>query len=132
MGIGAFTMGASIGEYGLFRTGLLCILIVILSSLLYGCVVYEPVPVPAHYRSSYDRAWDNALGAAEDGGVEIASADRTAGIIQGSAGPTSVTISVTAQADGRVRVEFNTKGPKGQDTGLNERLVRYYNMRMGR
>jgi hypothetical protein len=53
------------------------------------------------------------------------SLPQTAGIIQGSAGPTAVTISVTAQADGRVRVEFNTKGPKGQDKDLNERLVRY-------
>ena len=46
-----------------------------------GCVVYEPVYVPSSsYGSSYDRVWDSALGAAEDAGVKITSADRTTGI----------------------------------------------------
>ena len=45
---------------------------------------------------------------------------------------TDVTISVTTLSDGRIRVEFTSKGPKGQDADLNNRLTRAYNRRMGR
>ena len=108
------------------------ILMFVLAVLLSGCVVYEPVPVPAYYGSSYDRVWDSALGAAEDAGVKITSADRTTGIIRGVTGSTDVTISVTTQADGRIRVAFSSKGSTGEDADLNDRFTRYYNRRMGR
>jgi hypothetical protein len=112
--------------------GALLTLLVVLTALWGGCVVYEPMPAPAYYGSSYDRVWDSALGAAEDAGVKITSADRTRGIIQGVTGSTDVTISVITQADGRTRVEFSSKGPKGQDPDLNDRFTRFYNRRMGR
>jgi hypothetical protein len=113
--------------------GALLTLLVVLTALWGGCVVYEPVYVPSSsYGSSYDRVWDSALGAAEDAGVKITSADRTRGIIQGVTGSTDVTISVITQADGRIRVEFSSKGPKGQDPDLNDRFTRFYNRRMGR
>jgi hypothetical protein len=112
--------------------GALLTLLVVLTALWGGCVVYEPMPAPAYYGSSYDRVWDSALGAAEDAGVKITSADRTRGIIQGVTGSTDVTISVITQADGRIRVEFSSKGPKGQDPDLNDRFTRFYNRRMGR
>ena len=61
-------------------TGALLTLLVVLTALMGGCVVYEPVYVPSSsYGSSYDRVWDSALGAAEDAGVKITSADRTTG-----------------------------------------------------
>jgi hypothetical protein len=113
-------------------TGTLFILMAIATALLGGCVVYEPVPGPAYYGSSYDRVWDSALGAAGDAGVRITSADRTTGIIRGVASSIDVTISVITQADGRIRVEFSSKAPKGPDTDLNERFTRAYNRRMGR
>jgi len=97
-----------------------------------GCVVYEPVPVPASYGSSYDRVWDSALGAAEDAGVKITSADRSTGTIRGVTSSSDVTILVISQADGKTRVEFSRKGPKGADAGLNERFTGFYNRRMGR
>ena len=106
------------------------ILTVVLAALSGGCVVYEPAPV--YYGSSYDRVWDSALGAAGDSGVKVTSADRTTGIIRGVAGSTDVTISVTTQADGRIRVAFTSKSPKGQDADLNDRFTRFYNRRMGR
>jgi hypothetical protein len=84
------------------------------------------------YGSSYDRVWDSALGAAEDAGVKITSADRSRGIIQGVTGSSDVTVLVISQADGRTRVEFSSKGPKGADADLNERFTSYYNRRMGR
>jgi len=108
-------------------------LLVVLTALVGGCVVYEPVPVPSSsYGSSYDRVWNSALGAAEDAGVKITSADRATGTIRGVTSSSDVTILVISQADGKTRVEFSSKGPKGADAGLNERFTSYYNRRMGR
>jgi len=116
-----------------FGTGALLALIVVLTALVGGCVVYEPVYVPSSsYSSSYDRVWDSALGAAEDAGVKVTSADRSRGIIQGVTGSSDVTISVISQTDGKTRVEFSSKGPKGADADLNERFTGFYNRRMGR
>jgi hypothetical protein len=112
--------------------GALLTLLVVLTALVGGCVVYEPVPVPSSYGSSYDRVWNSALGAAEDAGVKITSADRATGTIRGVTPSSDVTILVISQADGRTRVEFSSKGPKGADAGLNERFTSYYNRRMGR
>jgi hypothetical protein len=39
---------------------------------------------------------------------------------------------VISQADGKTRVEFSSKGPKGQDPDLNDRFIRFYNKRTGR
>jgi hypothetical protein len=113
-------------------TGSLLTLMVVLAALWGGCVVYEPVLMPPSSGSSYDRVWNSALGAAEDAGVKITSVDRTAGIIRGVTSSSDVTISVISQADGRTRVEFSSKGPKGQDAGLSEKFTSFYNSRMGR
>jgi hypothetical protein len=88
--------------------------------------------MPPYSGSSYDRVWNSALGAAEDIGVKITSADRTAGIIRGVTNSADVTISVISQADGKTRVEFSSKGPKGQDADLSDRFTSFYNRRMGR
>jgi hypothetical protein len=125
-------MSASIMGHRCSGAGVLLILMVVLTALVGGCVVYEPVPAPAYYGSSYDRVWDSALGAAGDAGVKITSADRTTGIIRGVTNSADVTISVISQADGRTRVEFSSKGPKGQDADLSDRFTSYYNRRMGR
>ena len=108
-------------------------LMVVLTALVGGCVVYEPVYVPSSsYGSSYDRVWNSALGAAEDAGVKITSADRATGTIRGVTSASDVTILVISQADGKTRVEFSSKGPKGADADLNERFTGFYNRRMGR
>ena len=126
-------MSPSVSRPKSSRTQAWYILLFAITAFFGGCVVYEPMPAPVHYGpSSYDRSWDSALGAAEDAGVRITSADRALGTIRGVAGSTDVAISVRTQADGRVRVEFHSKGPKGEDTEVNERLTRFYNRRMGR
>lgn len=100
--------------------------------LLWGCVVYEPVPVSVPAPSTFDRAWSAAIGAAQDEGVRITSEDRANGIIRGNRGEQEVTIDVRTQADGNVRVEFSARGPKGSDPGLAGRISRAYDRRMGR
>lgn len=126
-------MRASMLGYRLSGKGLLLTLMVVLTALAGECVVYEPVYVPSSSSgSSYDRVWNSAVGAAEDAGVKITSADRSTGIIRGNTSSADVTISVISQADGKTRVEFSSKGPKGQDPDLNDRFTRFYNRRMGR
>jgi hypothetical protein len=100
--------------------------------LLSSCVVYEPVPTSVPAPSKFDRAWNAALGAAQDEGVRITFEDRSNGVITGSRGDQDVTISVRTQADGSVRVELSARGPTGSDPGLTERISRAYDRRMGR
>ena len=113
-------------------TGALLILMVVFAALWGGAwFTNRWLYLPIH-GSSYDRVWNSAMGAAEDAGVKITSADRTTGIIRGVTNSADVTISVISQADGRTRVEFSSKGPKGQDPDLSERFTSFYNRRMGR
>jgi hypothetical protein len=97
---------------------------------LAGCVVYEPVVVPAP--SAFDRSWNAALAGAQDEGVRIISENRGSGVILGSRGDQEVTINVQSQADGSARVEISARGPKGSDPGLAGRISRAYDRRMGR
>jgi len=71
-------------------------------------------------------------GALEDQGVRIASNDRSAGIMRGTRNGIDVTADVRTQADGRVRVEFNTAGATANDPELINRITQSYNRRMGR
>jgi hypothetical protein len=100
-------------------------------TLFLGCAS-ERVPGYTPAPSTFDRAWSAALGAARDEAVQIVSEDRVSGIINGAKGDQEVTISMRAQADGNVRVEFAQRGPKGSDAGLASRISRAYDRRMGR
>jgi len=103
---------------------------------LHGCYPYPYYPpgeatmsaVPANFENS----WQAARGAAYDEGVRITYEDRASGTLRGTKGPFDVTISVTNQADGSVRVGFTTTGPTAEDPTLQERLTRAYHRRMGR
>ena len=104
-----------------------------LAAALGGCVVYEPVPVSyASPTAAFDRSWNAAVGAMQGEGVVIREQDRASGVVGGTLGATQVTARVTTQADGRVRVEFNTSGGGAQSQVLAERLSSSYDRRMGR
>jgi hypothetical protein len=103
--------------------------------LTYACVVYEPVPAGVYYpppASSFDRVWDSALRAADDAGIEIVSANRDTGTILGRKGTTEAEIFVSRQADGRMRVELNLRGPEPRDPTTADRFYRSYERYMGR
>src|ERR1051325_6018439 len=94
------------------------------------CTTSEPVAVPA--ASAFDRSWSAALSAAQDEGVRIPSEDRGSGVIRGVRNDQEVTINLRSQADGSVRIEIGSRGPKGSDPGLASRISRAYDRRMGR
>jgi hypothetical protein len=99
-----------------------------------GCVVYQTAPgVYSPYPStSFDRSWAAAVGALGDQGVRITSEDRSAGVVRGTRDGIDVVANVRGQADGSVRVEFNTSGATTRDPGLINRVSESYERRMGR
>jgi hypothetical protein len=99
-----------------------------------GCTVYEAAPgyyVPVS-PASFDRSWAATVGALDDQGVRITSADRAAGVVTGDRDGIAVTANVRTQADGSVRVEFNTSGATTRDPSLIDRISQAYDRRMGR
>ena len=104
--------------------------IVNMAVALAGCATNEPAPVPAP--STFDRSWSAAVSAAQAEGVRITSEDRGSGIIRGLRNEQEVTINLRSQADGSVRIEISSRGPKGSDPGLASRISRAYERRMGR
>ena len=108
--------------------------IVFVGTLLAGCTYYQTPPgtyttTPA---GGFDRSWAAAVGALGDQGVRITSEDRAAGVVRGTRAGIHVTANVRTQADGGVRVEFNTSGATGSDPELINRISGAYNRRMGR
>jgi hypothetical protein len=104
--------------------------VVLMSLPVAGCV-YAPYP-GYYYATNYDRAWSAAAGAVRDAGVQVASEDFGSGMISGTKDGINVVVSVTRLADGRVRVQFDSKGPTDRDPGLAERFSQAYERRMGR
>jgi len=105
----------------------------LLLMLLAGCVYYPagyyaPPPQPG----VFERSWSAAVGAFEEQGVRITVEDRAAGILRGTRDGIEATANVRSQADGSVRVEFNTSGATGRDPDLINRIIRTYDRRMGR
>ena len=107
------------------------IAVVAVPIIVTGCAVYEPVPAYAP-PANFERSWTAAVGAAQDVGVRIASADRARGVITGANDSRDVTITVVTQADGRVRVEISARGPQGGDANLANDISRAYDRRIGR
>ena len=102
-----------------------------------GCVVYDPY-YPYYgapgggTAAAYDRSWGAAVGAIRDQNIQITKEDRSAGVIEGQRGGLTMKARVITQADGRIRVEFNTGGNLAEDPGLSDRISRSYDARMGR
>ena len=109
---------------------------VLVPALLAGCVYYPPGPpytAPVSYGpSTFDRAYDAALGALSDQGLRITAQDRASGNVVGTRGALTVTATVRPQPDGTTRVEFKTSGEQPQDADISQRVLASYNARMGR
>ena len=104
--------------------------------LLSACTYYQAAPGTnsgsGSSVSKFDQSWSATVGAFSDQGVRITSEDRNAGVVQGARNGILVTADVRQQADGSVRVQFDTSGDKSRDPGLMDRITRSYQRRMGR
>jgi hypothetical protein len=94
---------------------------------LAGCVYYEAVPV-----DPMQQPWQSAIGAIQDAGLTLVTADQATGTLRGTRGSVEGIITVRMRNDGRVGVEISARDPGGQDPGLTQRLTEAYNRRMGR
>ncbi|MCP3679868.1 MAG: hypothetical protein GY782_06175 [Gammaproteobacteria bacterium] len=96
-----------------------------------GCTYYRTTPgyTPT---SKFDRSWAAAISALEDQGVSITKKDRSTGVIKGNRNGIDVTVNIQTQADGSVRVAFNTSGATSRDPELINRINSSYDRRMGR
>ena len=111
------------------------ILFLLLAGTLFaGCTYYQAAPgaYTTTPPSGFDRSYSAAVGALEDQGVQVTSENRSAGIVRGTKSGINVTANVRTQADGSVRVEFNTSGATAKDPELINRITQSYNQRMGR
>ena len=108
--------------------------ICVVAFLFAGCTVYQPAPayyVPAA-TGGFDRSWSAVVGAMVDEGVRIKGEDRASGTVHGTYDNIDVRSIVRTQADGSVRVEFNTSGDTSRDPTLIDRISGSYDRRMGR
>ncbi|UIF91234.1 hypothetical protein [Cupriavidus sp. UYPR2.512] len=80
--------------------------------------------------ASFDRTFTAAAGAMRDQGLAISVEDPVNGVVVGSLDTRTVMAGVHQQADGYVRVEFDSMA--AQDPALMARISRSYNRRMGR
>lgn len=117
----------------------LTILITLTAVLITGCTYYQTAPgvystttTTTTTTSKFDRSWSAAVGALSDQNVRITSQDRASGIVQGTRDDIEVTGNIRTQADGSVRVQFNTSGATARDPSLIDRVTQSYNNRMGR
>lgn len=108
--------------------------LVFAGALFVGCTYYQAAPGTYVTTSptGFERSWAAATGALQDQGVRVATRDRSTGIVRGTRGGIDVSATVKTQADGSVRVEFNTAGATESDPGLIDRIEQSYDRRMGR
>jgi len=100
------------------------------SVALSACTYYVPTTVPGA-PASFDRSFSAASGAMRDNGLSVTVEDRSAGRVVGAASAGgNVSASVRSQADGSVRVQFDSQ--ELRDPTLLDRVVRAYEARMGR
>lgn len=105
-------------------------LTLLLAATLTGCVAYYPTTAPGP--SKFDQSFDAALNAATDSGVDVVAADRVTGRITGSKAGAAVSIDLTRQGDGSVRIAFRAPDSKQSNPSLAEQLNNAYQRRMGR
>ena len=105
----------------------------LLSALSTGCTYYQVVKGTYSTVSTgkFDRSWSATVNAFLDQGVAISREDSGAGMVQGTRNGIEVTGFVRTQADGSVRVEFNTSGAVDRDPDLIRRISWSYDARMG-
>jgi hypothetical protein len=111
------------------------LMMLLASATTFGCYYVEappPVVVTRPPPLSYDMAWDNALRAANDTGIQVTNADKSSGTIFGERDSAGVNILVTRQHDGRIRVEVNVRGSQAEAGRIADDFYSAYDRYMGR
>jgi hypothetical protein len=102
------------------------------TTLLAGCTYYGVAPGASAPATTFDRSWSAARNAMVEQGVQLNEEDRSTGTLRGDRNGIQVVALVRTQADGSVRVQFNTVGATSVDPQLIERISSSYERLMGR
>lgn len=111
-------------------TRVLAPLFAALALLAAACVIADPSPY-AHgvLQPTYNRAWNSAIDAMKDEGVQVTLADLAAGRLEGRRG--GITLVVTVARDkGEIDTDFTAKGAVSEDPTLAERVHARYTARI--
>jgi hypothetical protein len=93
-----------------------------------ACVVTEPSPyAQGLLQPGFNKAWNNAVDAMKEEGLQIAMADVAGGRLDGRRGQTLVRARLTTQGVGNIRAEFEST-----DAALADRVEERYKARMAR
>jgi hypothetical protein len=91
-----------------------------------GCVIANPSPyAQGLLQPGYNRAWNNAIDAMKDEGVQVVMADVAGGLLEGRRGENKVTARVVTQANGSIDTSFAASDPD-----LAHRVQERYRARM--
>jgi hypothetical protein len=112
-------------QFRLIACRFACLLACTLLSACYYPYAPYPTTTPAA-PANFDRAWNAALGAAADVGIQINSADQGSGRISGSKAGAQVVILLLRQPDGSLQVSCSAPTPVADSWSAS------YNRRMGR
>jgi len=95
-----------------------------------GCAVTDPSPYARGVlQPGFNRAWNNAIDAMKDEGLQVVMADLAAGKLEGRSASGGVNGEV-AREPGRVQAEFTPAGVGPDDAKLAERVQARWATRM--
>jgi len=95
-----------------------------------ACVIADPSPY-AHglLQPNYNRAWNTAIDAMKDEGVQVTMADLAAGRLEGRRGGITLEVAV-ARDKGGIDTDFTARGAVAEDPTLVERVRARYTARL--
>ena len=98
---------------------------------LAACVITDPSPY-AHgvLQPGFNKAWNNAIDAMKDEGVQVVTSDLASGHLEGRRGGIRMTADVVKGSIGDVRIEFAATGATHEDPRLVDRVRQRYDARM--
>ena len=106
-----------------------CLLLCLLAAAA-GCAVTDPTPyAQGLLQPGYNRAWNNAIDALKDEGLQVVMADLAGGTLEGRTPSAGVNGRVTRQSGG-IQAEFTPAGIGPDDAKLAERVQARWATRM--
>jgi len=98
---------------------------------LSACAITDPTPyAQGLLHPSFNRAWNNAIDAMKDEGLQVVMADLAAGRLEGRRGEALVTGRVVTRSDGRIEATFAGGGSAADEAKLAERVQSRFAARM--
>jgi hypothetical protein len=107
-----------------------CTVLALLGALA-ACAITDPSPyAQGLLQPRFNRAWNNAIDAMKDEGLQVVMADLAAGRLEGRREGVVVTGRVVTQKDGRIDAEFAPGGAGAEDANAAQHVQARWATRM--